>query len=545
MENSNEWINLINETITKNLFRYYEYNHFNNIQEIGFESFGKVYHANWKNSHKVLKSFYNFSNPTAKEIVNEIKFHRQVKSHENIIHFYGITEDQSDNPKKYFLVMEYANNGTLRNYLKEYFDNLTWNDKLTLAHQLAHAVSYLHDEGIVHRDLHSNNILVHEGKIKLADFGLSKRIEESFNLQSKSFDTIAYADPKIFDQKNQKRNNNHQIRSYLLNNKSDIYSIGILLWEISSGRPPFYNEPSGTSNIDLDLRILQGLRETPVPNTPDDYVKLYTDCWNNEPDNRPNIIEVVTRLNAIILNQLSKEQPLNSSSHEKTSLIIQNFNKLNIKEIEPSIILNEDDFSIMVDEIIILLTNTVKGKVKQLLNKYFSSHNVTSQEIYDWLLYNQTNSNSIVLFGIFNYFGIEVQVDIQKAFKLYQKAADLGNAFAMDNLGNYYEYVDINEQKAFELYQKAANLGNHSGINNLGYCYDEGFGVDVDKQRAFELYQKAANLGNSSAQYNLATMYEYGEVVVKNIEKAVYWYKKSAEQGDEISQQKLDEFYID
>ena len=49
--------------------------------------------------------------------------------------------------------MEYADGGTLQNYLKEHVDNLTWNDKLNLALQLAYAVSCLHDEGIVHRDL--------------------------------------------------------------------------------------------------------------------------------------------------------------------------------------------------------------------------------------------------------------------------------------------------------------------------------------------------------------------------------------------------------
>jgi serine/threonine protein kinase len=49
--------------------------------------------------------------------------------------------------------MEYADSGTLRNYLRDYFDNLTWNDKLNLAFQLANAISCLHDEEIVHRDL--------------------------------------------------------------------------------------------------------------------------------------------------------------------------------------------------------------------------------------------------------------------------------------------------------------------------------------------------------------------------------------------------------
>jgi serine/threonine protein kinase len=55
--------------------------------------------------------------------------------------------------KKYLLVMEYADGGSLRNYLKENFNNLTWVDKYKLAYQLACAVSCLHNEEIVHRDL--------------------------------------------------------------------------------------------------------------------------------------------------------------------------------------------------------------------------------------------------------------------------------------------------------------------------------------------------------------------------------------------------------
>src|SRR6266536_3428209 len=72
--NSNEWINWIEEAVTKNYFKHYEFKHFNNIQEIGTGSFGKVYRANWKNSDEyfALKSFFNLNNATVKEIINEV-----------------------------------------------------------------------------------------------------------------------------------------------------------------------------------------------------------------------------------------------------------------------------------------------------------------------------------------------------------------------------------------------------------------------------------------------------------------------------------------
>jgi len=74
VENSNEWINWIEEAISKKHIKYYEYDHFSDIQEIGNGNFGKVYRANWKNSNKylVLKSFSNFNHITIKEIVNEV-----------------------------------------------------------------------------------------------------------------------------------------------------------------------------------------------------------------------------------------------------------------------------------------------------------------------------------------------------------------------------------------------------------------------------------------------------------------------------------------
>jgi hypothetical protein len=75
-DNSNEWIDWIENAISKSLIKYYDYKYFHNIKEIGSESFGKTYRANWKNLCKtfVLKTFNNFDKVIAKEIVNEVYY---------------------------------------------------------------------------------------------------------------------------------------------------------------------------------------------------------------------------------------------------------------------------------------------------------------------------------------------------------------------------------------------------------------------------------------------------------------------------------------
>ncbi|CAB4413907.1 unnamed protein product [Rhizophagus irregularis] len=211
IDNPNEWVE---NAISKKLIKYYEYKHFNNIKEIA----------------------------TANEIIETLKLRSEADFHDSVIHFFGVTSenDQNNLSKNYSLVMEYADGGTLRKYLRKNFDKITCDDKLSMAYQLVCAVSCLHNEGIVHSDLHSNNILVNQNIVKLANFGLSK-----------------------------------------------------------SGRPPFYTEDE-QYDISLIYEITQGLREKPIPDTSIAYINLYTDCWNEEPDNRPTMSEVVDRLKDII-----------------------------------------------------------------------------------------------------------------------------------------------------------------------------------------------------------------------------------------------------
>ena len=112
---------------------------------------------------------------------------------------------------------------------------------------------------------------MHQKNIKLADFGLSKNIAESSNT-SRILGVIPYIDPKIFSNQN---NIDNQSKNYKLNKKSDVYSIGVLMWQISSGRRPFYIEGI-EYDISLALSIKEGEREKMIDGTPIEYYNLYT-----------------------------------------------------------------------------------------------------------------------------------------------------------------------------------------------------------------------------------------------------------------------------
>src|ERR1051325_132083 len=190
---------------------------------------------------------------------------------------------------------------------------------------------------------------------------------------------------------------------------------------------------------------------------------LILDCWNGEPDNRPTINQVIAKLKSMVMDK--------------------NF-------------LPENNFSATVNAMLNLLDKVNNKNSKQEIFNYFDNHHVTLKETYNWLINNQNDSNSIFLLGRFKDLGIETRIDKQKAFELYQKAADLGNVSGINYLGHCFQRgtgTRIDNQKAFELYQKATNLGDSHGMNNLGNCYQCGTGTDIDKQKAFELYQKAAN----------------------------------------------------
>ncbi|CAB5366708.1 unnamed protein product [Rhizophagus irregularis] len=193
----------------------------------------------------------------------KLKLHLNI-NHENILRFCGYTKIETDivyQMSKYVLVLEYADS----------------------ALQLANAVSHLHDNNVLHRDLHANNILIHKKNIKLADFGLV-------------------------------------------------------------------------------ISINNGLREKSVDGTPNEYTKLYSECWNYEPDERPDMHQVVT-----VLRELNSNKPnviYNFNKKKKNYLLknnngFNNFNDYNISSVSINTSLNIDENESFIIELYLQSNSTI------------------------------------------------------------------------------------------------------------------------------------------------------------------------------------------
>ena len=239
-----------------------------NYQVIYNEINNKIVKAKWSSIDIVLKLFKN--NDCFEK---EIEILNELKGHPNIINFYGLLHHNM----QYHLVQEYANNRNLNDYLQTHFKNLNWNDKINIAKDIANGVFYIHNKNIIHNDLHSKNILVNDNKMKISDFEFA-RYENEIHIKKINNGMVAYIEPKAIEDWN-----------YICDKRSDIYALGVIFWQISSGRKPFINH---TTREAIAISISLCKREIKIEGTPEKYKELYETMWNQKPDNRLEIKEI-------------------------------------------------------------------------------------------------------------------------------------------------------------------------------------------------------------------------------------------------------------
>jgi len=171
----------------------------------------KILKTEFSNDEEFLRRFRNESKAIA------------VLSHPNIVKIYdvGFTE------KIQFIVMEYIDGITLKEFMEQQ-GILKWKDAIHFVIQILRALQHAHDRGIVHRDIKPQNIMLFpDGTIKVMDFGIARFArEEGKTLSDKAIGSVHYISPE-------------QARGDITDEKSDIYSIGVMLYEMLTGQKPF------------------------------------------------------------------------------------------------------------------------------------------------------------------------------------------------------------------------------------------------------------------------------------------------------------------
>ena len=180
------------------------------------------------------------------------RFKREAQSaagltHPNIVNVYDVGEDQGN----YFIVMELVEGITLKDYIAKK-GKLSVKEATSIAIQVCMGVAAAHDQGIVHRDVKPQNIIIStDGKVKVTDFGIA-RAASSNTISTNVMGSVHYSSPE-------------QVRGGYSDARSDIYSVGVTLYEMVTGKVPF----DGDSPVVIAIKHLQEEMESPSNITPD------------------------------------------------------------------------------------------------------------------------------------------------------------------------------------------------------------------------------------------------------------------------------------
>ncbi|POG59843.1 kinase-like domain-containing protein [Rhizophagus irregularis DAOM 181602=DAOM 197198] len=281
------------------------YNNFKNIKYLAKGGFSEIYTTIWVNgnfiewdskkqqlkrfgnSYVVLKKLENIEN-ASQSWFEEAKSHLNISNKwNNIVQCYGLTQDPSNG--NYMLVMNKLDTD-LRKYLQQNHNQLTWKERIQIITDITFALKRIHEENAIHRDLHSGNILV-SAKFFISDLGFCGPADKPLK---SIYGNLPYIAPEVIIGKEQTF-------------KSDIYSISMLMWEISSGQPPFNNHEH---DYDLAMNIVNGIRPKIVPGTPLEYKNLMKQCWDADPLKRPNIFTLRKKTREINLFYQTKSSEL-------------------------------------------------------------------------------------------------------------------------------------------------------------------------------------------------------------------------------------------
>ena len=254
---------------------------------------GAVYKAMFKYDQKqyVLKERKLPKSKNWKIVMNEVKLLQQLH-HSNVIKCEGWFRDE--HRQSIFIVLEFCGGGDMNTLIlkqratKEYFkEEQMWN----IFHQLCLGLRHLHENGIIHRDLKPLNIMISTSgrTFKLGDLGVSRQLSEETLLVRSFYGTPLYLSPELVDNKP-------------YNEKTDIWSLGVILYEICALQPPF----QGNTLLDV-AKLVSGGKYPPLPRQFSAHVHRCV-AWMLQLDysKRPNIVQLLQ----FVESRLSRDVPI-------------------------------------------------------------------------------------------------------------------------------------------------------------------------------------------------------------------------------------------
>lgn len=249
----------------------YLINRYEIIMKIGSGGMADVYKAkdhvlNRLVAIKVLKQEYSTDVTFVKKFRVEAQSAAGL-SHPNIVNVYDVGEDDG----VYFIVMELVQGITLKNYI-DMKGKLDIREALNISVQIASGLSAAHENRIIHRDIKPQNIIMsRDGKVKVTDFGIAK-VADSTTVTTTAAGTVHYISPE-------------QARGGYSDERSDIYSLGITMYEMVTGRVPF----EGETNVAVALMHIQSEITPPrqlEPSIPVSFEKIILKCTQKKPERR-------------------------------------------------------------------------------------------------------------------------------------------------------------------------------------------------------------------------------------------------------------------
>ena len=244
------------------------------LEAIGFGGMAVVYKARCHRLNRLV-AIKILKDELSKDEEFRNRFHAESQAvaklnHPNIMSVHDVSTHEGTD----YIVMELIDGITLKQYMEKK-GTLNWKETLHFAMQIAKALEHAHSQGIVHRDIKPHNVMVlKNGSAKVTDFGIARLMSQSNTLTKEALGSVHYISPE-------------QAKGGRVDNRSDLYSLGVVMYEMMTGRAPY----DGDSPVAVAIQHINGGATMPSvlnPNIPGGLEQIIMKCMATDPSQRYN-----------------------------------------------------------------------------------------------------------------------------------------------------------------------------------------------------------------------------------------------------------------